>query len=142
LGGVGSVQNDGHTGKPLQTANVMEMRLGVTYRAFCPMLSGLLGVLANNYFPSMLVATGTMTIELTVANATQVCVAGKPTRAIVNNAAPDNYYPSQQQYLAIAAQNNDANPVNAVCINNGATTASLRGWTEASYNVLSLSVEI
>jgi hypothetical protein len=73
-GGGDPVDQDTHTGKLLQTTNLLEMRMRVTYRAFVPMMSGLLGVLAHTYFPSMLVATGTMTIELKVANATQVCV--------------------------------------------------------------------
>jgi hypothetical protein len=91
----------------------------------------------------MLVATGTMTIELTVANATQVCVARNPDGAIAVNATLENYYSSQQQYLGYTAQNNDAAVAeSALRAYNGATSNSMIGWTEANYTALSLSVSI
>jgi hypothetical protein len=136
----GGQYDDTHTGKPLQTSNILEMRIGVTYRAFLPMMSGLLGVLAHTYFPSMLVATGTMTIELTVANATQVCVCTRPTGGIANNANPGYFYPSQQQILGNATQN-FAGAADA-CVSNSNTARGMLGWTEAQLNSVTLAVNI
>jgi hypothetical protein len=62
-------------------------------------MSGLMGVLAHTYFPSMLVATGTITIEFTVANVTNACVCARPHGEVTVNANPTYYYEGQQQML-------------------------------------------
>jgi hypothetical protein len=138
-GGGHEVSGDTRTGKHLEIANVLEMRMGVTYRAFVPTMSGLLGVLAHTYFLSMLVATGTITIEITVAQSTQACVASRPGGAIAANGNPGNYCASQQQYLGYATQA----PGGAVaCLANGNTAASMTGWTEAQTTAQTLQVTI
>jgi hypothetical protein len=89
--GWGAIQHP-HTGKPLNVEICIEMRIGVTYRVYIPLMSGLMGVLAHTYFPSMLVVTGTMTIEFAVANATNACVCVRPHGEVTTNAHPEYYY--------------------------------------------------
>jgi hypothetical protein len=97
----GPNQRNQHSGKPLNNSKLNEMRIGCTYRAYVPLISGVLGTMARRYFPSCLVAQSTMTLELTIASANNACVACSPAGGVADlNAAQTNYYyPSQQQYL-------------------------------------------
>ena len=54
---------------------VQEMQLGRTYRCQIHFMSGVLGTLAEKMFPSLLVAPGSMYIELRLASANNACVS-------------------------------------------------------------------
>jgi hypothetical protein len=91
----GENQRNQHTGKPLNCSKLHEMRIGCIYRAYIPLISGVLGTMARRYFPSCLVAQSTMTLELTIASANNACVASSPAGGIANSVNPAFYYPSQ-----------------------------------------------
>jgi hypothetical protein len=139
----GENQRNQHTGKPINSSKLNEMRIGCTYRAYVPLISGILGTMARRYFPSCLVAQSTMTLELTIASANNACVASSPAggTALLPAGETGYYYPSQQQYIGYVRADNTAGAVNDA-IRAANTTTGMRKWAVASTRNQTLAVEI
>ena len=63
----------------LECSKVQELRVGKSYRVQLPLMSGVLGTIAEKMFPSLLVASGTMYLDMKMASGTNAIMAAYTT---------------------------------------------------------------